>query len=94
MVGSRSLTYDGVALSSVVVTVTSPVSGDEANAGNFISVTAEAVATETVQEMELFLDGQSLGKVSGASASWTWQAWPLGIHSFYAQATDIKGNVG
>ncbi len=94
IVGSRSLTFDGAALSSVVVTITSPVSGDEASVGDFVSVTAEAVATETVQELELFLDGQSLGKVPGSNASWTWQAWPLGVHSFYAQATDIKGNVG
>lgn len=95
MFGTQSLTFDGAALSSVVVTITTPVNGDEANVGDFVSVTAEAVATEAVQEMELFLDGQSLGKVTDPSnASWTWQAWPLGIHSFYVQATDVKGQVG
>ena len=94
MFGTQSLTFDGAALSSVVVTITTPVNGDEANVGDFVSVTAEAVATEAVQEMELFLDGQSLGKVSGSKASWTWQAWPLGVHSFYVQAKDTKGNVG
>lgn len=94
MFGTQSLTFDGAALSSVVVTITTPVNGDEANVGDFVSVTAEAVATDVVQEMELFLDGQSLGKVSGSKASWTWQAWPLGVRSFYAQAKDTKGNVG
>lgn len=92
--GSRSLTFDGAVLSSLVVTINSPVSEDEVNAGDFVSVTAQAVGTEPVQEMELFLDGQSLGKVSGSNASWTWQAWPTGIHSFYAQGMDAKGNVG
>lgn len=81
--------------SLVLVTITSPSSGDEVNAGDFVSVSASAIAPDAIQSMELFLDGQSLGKLTDPSnASWTWQAWPLGIHSFYAQATDDKGHVG
>ncbi len=42
------------------------------------------------------MDGQSLGVVddSPESASWTWQAWPMGIHTFSARATTADGKIG
>lgn len=92
---NQPLTFEGASISPVVVTVTSPPNGDDINAGDFVPVSAQAVAPDAIQSLELFLDGQSLGKAADPSnASWTWQAWPLGIHSFYAQATDTKGQVG
>jgi len=82
--------------SSVFVFLLSPPSGDEMQAGDFVPVTMQAVAPEAIQSAELFVDGQSLGVVtdSPSSASWTWQAWPLGIHAFYAKSTTINGQVG
>ncbi|MBI2333036.1 MAG: hypothetical protein HYU84_12920, partial [Chloroflexi bacterium] len=45
---------------------------------------------------ELFVDGQSLGMIteSPQNVSWNWQAWPLGIHSFYAKSTTANGQIG
>lgn len=96
MYQSGSLTFDGASLSPVAVTITSPANGIDVDAGDFVPVSVQAVAPESIHSMELFMDGQSLGKVtdSPSAASWTWQAWPLGIHSFYAQATDAKGQIG
>lgn len=83
-------------ISPVVSIITSPADGDEVGVGDFVSVTVQSTSLDALQSVELFLDGQSLGKVTDApsTASWTWQAWPLGIHSFYAQAMDVKGKVG
>lgn len=92
---SQSLSFEGAIASSLSVTITSPASGDDVNAGDFVPISAQVVSSESIQKLELFIDGQSLGKVTDpTTASWTWQAWPLGIHSFYAQATDTKGQVG
>lgn len=92
---SRSLSFDGAVITPVVVTITSPANGDDVYAGDFVPVSAQAISPEGIRSMELFLDGQSLGKVTDPSnALWTWQAWPLGVHSFYAQATDAKGQAG
>lgn len=92
---SQSLSLQGGVVSPVVVTIASPASGDDVDAGDFVSISAQAYSADSVQVIELFLDGQSLGKLTDpANASWTWQAWPLGIHSFYAQATDSKGRIG
>lgn len=81
--------------SPVLVFIISPASEEEMEAGDFVPVTVQAVAPEAIQSVELFVDGQSLGAVTGSpsNASWTWQAWPLGIHSFYAQATTVSGQV-
>lgn len=86
----------GSADATVLVTITSPLDADEVSVGDFVAVFAQAVAPGAIQSMELFLDGQSLGKVanSPSGASWTWQAWPLGIHSLYVQATDAEEQVG
>jgi hypothetical protein len=82
--------------STVLVFLLSPPSGDEMHAGDFVPVTVQAVAPTAIHSAELFVDGQSLGVVtdSPSSASWTWQAWPLGIHTFSARATTTDGQVG
>lgn len=82
-------------ISPVLVFILSPSSGDEMAAGDFVPLTVQVDALDTIASVELFVDGQSLGKAADpTNAGWTWQAWPLGIHSFYAQATDAKGQVG
>ncbi len=80
----------------VFVYLLSPSNGDEVEAGDYVQVTAQAVASEAIGSMELFMDGQSLGlvSISPEDAAWTWQAWPVGIHTFYARAIAVDGQVG
>jgi hypothetical protein len=83
-------------VSPVLVFLLSPSSGDEAEAGDYVPVTLQAVAPEAILSAELFVDGQSLGVVSHSpeAAFWSWQAYPLGIHTLTAQATAADGQVG
>jgi hypothetical protein len=83
-------------LSPVLVFLVSPPSGDEVDAGNFVTVTAQAVAPAPIQSTELFVDGQSLGVVTDSpqDAAWIWQALPVGIHNFLARSTTADGQVG
>ncbi|MEW6093022.1 MAG: hypothetical protein AB1531_03555, partial [Chloroflexota bacterium] len=57
---------------------------------------AQAVAPETIVSLELFVDGQSMGEVNDLSgnAAWTWQAWPVGIHTLYTRAISEAGQIG
>jgi LysM repeat protein len=82
--------------SPVSVTLLSPASGVEVEAGGFVPVTSKASAPVTIVKTEFFIDGQYQDAVtkSPESASWTWQAWPVGIHTIYAQVTDLSGEVG
>ena len=82
--------------SPVLVFLLSPSSGDEAEAGDYVPVTLQAAAPKTILSAELFVDGKSLGEVTNApeSASWTWQAWPVGIHTLSARATAADGQMG
>jgi len=82
--------------SPVNVFLISPSSGDELNAGDFASISVQAFAPEAIQSVELFVDGVSLGAVNDSpqNVSWTWQAWPVGIHTLVAYATSADGQVG
>lgn len=93
---SQYRTSEAPPSSPVLVFLLSPSSGDEMEAGDFVPVTLQAVAPTAIQSAELFVDGQSLGVVTDSpeSAEWTWQAWPLGIHTFRASATAADGQVG
>ena len=93
---TRSAPFDGSPPSSVMVTLGSPTSGEEVFTGEYISVTAQAVAPTGITSMELFVDGKPFGSPasSTSTAAWTWQAWPPGIHTFSARATDSTGQTG
>jgi len=93
---SQSSQADSPPISPINVFIISPSSGDEFNAGDFASVSVQAFAPVDIQKLELFVDGVSLGVVSDSplNASWTWQAWPIGIHTLVAQATAADGQVG
>lgn len=82
--------------SLVQVFLLSPASGDEFSAGDYLQVRAQAFAPQTIVRAELFVDGKSLGMVTDSpeSASWTWQAWPAGIHTLLVQAAAADGQVG
>lgn len=82
--------------SPVLVFLLSPASGEEMKAGDLVPVTLQAAAPIAIQSAELFVDGKSLGAVTDSpeSAEWTWQAWPLGIHTLSARATAADGQVG
>lgn len=91
-----SNTTDAPLSSPVNVFIISPSSGDELNAGDFASISVQAFAPEAIQNVELFVDGVSLGAVSDSPQNtfWTWQAWPVGIHTLVAHATSAHGQVG
>jgi LysM repeat protein len=82
--------------SPVQVFLLTPSSGDEVNAGDYVPVNLQAAAPEPIVSAELFVDGKSLGVVNDSpeSASWSWQAWPTGVHTLYARATAADGQVG
>lgn len=82
--------------SSVLVYVVSPSAGDEFEVGAYLPVTVQSVAPAPITSVELFVDGQSIGKVteSPENASWTWQALTVGVHTLYAQAVTGEGEVG
>lgn len=87
---------EGPPSSPVQVFLLSPSSGDEVAAGDFVPVALQASAPGGIASSELFMDGESLGMVSDSpeSASWTWQAWPAGVHTLSARATSGEGQVG
>ena len=93
---SSSNTADAPPSSPVNVFILFPSNGDEFNAGDFASVTVQTFAPEAIQNVELFMDGISLGKNTDfpQNASWTWQAWPVGIHTLMAHAASTDGQVG
>lgn len=78
--------------SSVLVFLLSPSSGDEMQAGDYVPVTAQVTAPESIMSVELFVDGQLLE--SSQSGEWSWQAWPVGIHTLVARATSADGQIG
>ncbi len=82
--------------SPVFVQLLTPSAGDEVKAGAFVTVSLQAFGPASISTAELFLDDQSLGTVTDSpeEASWTWQAWPVGLHNFTARATDANGQVG
>lgn len=84
------------ASSPVEVFLLSPMSGDEAAAGDSVMVNLQAVAPEAISWAEVFVDGMSLGAVteSPESVSWTWQAWPAGIHVLSGRAQAADGHMG
>ncbi len=93
---SQSNLADSPPLSPVNVFLISPSNGDELNTGDYALVTMQAFAPEAIQSAELFVDGQSLGVATDTpqNASWTWQAWPVGVHTLSAHATAADGQVG
>lgn len=82
--------------SPMLVFLLSPSSGDEMEVGDYVPVNLRVIAPTAIQSVELFVDGQSLGAVSDSpeNASWTWQAWPVGIHTMSTRATAADGQVG
>jgi LysM repeat protein len=89
-------TADVPPASPVQVTLLSPVSGDEVAAGDFVHVGLQALAPEAIVWSEVFVDGVSLGALteSAEHASWTWQAWPAGIHVLSGRAQTTDGQLG
>ncbi|MFH1186464.1 MAG: Ig-like domain-containing protein [Chloroflexota bacterium] len=82
--------------SPVQVTLLSPVSGDEVAAGDLVPLNLRALAPEAISWSEVFVDGLSLGAVaeSPEHASWTWQAWPAGVHVLTGRAQAADGQMG
>ncbi|HRQ32322.1 MAG TPA: Ig-like domain-containing protein, partial [Anaerolineales bacterium] len=81
--------------SSIVVLITSPASGEEVSAGDYVSVSAQAVAPDSIAGIELFVDGKPFGSANPPdTAAWTWQAFTPGVHTFTARATNAKGETG
>ena len=82
--------------SPVLVTVLHPSSGEEFAVGDYLTVSAQAIAPEALVSTELFVDGQSIGSITDGPelAAWSWQASPVGIHTLQARATDASGQVG
>ena len=82
--------------SPVQVFLLSPSSGDEVAAGDFVPVNLQALAPEAISWSEVFVDGISLGAVteSPESVSWTWQAWPAGVHVLSGRAQAADGQMG
>jgi hypothetical protein len=82
--------------SPVLVFLLSPSGGTEVNAGDFMTVTAQAVAPEPIARVELYVDGQLEGMVTDSpeNASWTWQAKSVGIHALFVRAAAEDGRIG
>lgn len=81
--------------SSIIVFITSPASGEEVSAGDYVSVSAQAVAPDSIAGIELFVDGKPFGSANPPdTAAWTWQAFTPGVHTFTARATNAKGETG
>ncbi len=93
---SQSNLANSPLLSPVNVFLISPSNGDELNAGDYALVTMQAFAPEAIQSAELFVDGLSLGVATDTpqNASWTWHAWPVGIHTLMARAISADGQMG
>jgi hypothetical protein len=74
---SRAPSRPAQATSPVHVILLSPSDGQEVTAGDAVQVQLQVVAPEPITGAELFVDGKSIGAVSGhaESASWIWQAW-------------------
>jgi len=82
--------------SAVQVFLLSPSSGDDVAAGDIVQVDLKAVAPGALSWSELFVDGASLGAVaeSPESVSWTWQAWPAGVHVLAGRTQAEDGQIG
>ena len=82
--------------SSLQVTLVAPASGDEVAAGDFVAVNLKTLAPGAISWSEVFVDGQSLGalKETPEHASWTWQAWPAGVHVLTGRAQAADGQMG
>ncbi|HSA99492.1 MAG TPA: Ig-like domain-containing protein, partial [Anaerolineales bacterium] len=85
---------DSTPPSPVQVFLLSPSSGAEVKAGDYVPISAKTISPKAILKTELFVDGKSLGTVTDSpeDAYWTWQAFPAGVHTFYAHATDADGN--
>lgn len=79
--------------SPVQVFLLSPASGHEVRAGDYVPIDLQAVAPEAIMWAEVVVDGVSLGASteSPERASWTWQAWPAGVHVLAGRAQAVDG---
>ncbi len=86
----------GPASSAVQVLLLSPSNGDEVNAGDYVQIAVRAHGPGPISSSEVLVDGQSLGAQSQSpeAASWTWRAWPLGVHTIIARASSANGETG
>lgn len=77
----------------VLVYLLSPTAGSAPDAGDTVAVTVQATAADGVANTEVFVDGRSLGAVDGPAdrEEWDWLAWPAGVHTVQARATDTNG---
>src|SRR4030042_5138220 len=82
--------------SPVQVYLLSPSSGEDVSAGDFVLVDLQAVAPTALSWSEVFVDGKSLGAVTDwpERVSWTWQAWPAGVHVLAGRAQAADGQSG
>jgi hypothetical protein len=82
--------------SPVHVFLTSPVHGDEVNAGDWVQVRLQAIAPEAIESAELLVDGQSVAVTedSPGNAWWSWEAWPPGVHTLIGRANTVGGESG
>jgi hypothetical protein len=82
--------------SPVQVFLLSPSSGDDIAAGDFALIDLQAVAPGAISWSEVFVDGTSLGAVTDSPerTSWTWRAWPTGVHVLSGRAQAADGQLG
>ena len=78
---------------STLVFIMSPASGEEVNAGDIISVQVKAPSSSVITQVDLLVDGKTLGSITESSQPyyWSWQALPVGIHTLLAKATTGDG---
>ncbi len=74
------------------VQLTYPMDGQEFEVGADFDITAEAMDDQSVQEVELFVNGDASGKDGGAPYGWGIKGIPEGTYEIYVIARDLAGN--
>jgi len=97
---TRSVAFEGIHTSPVLVHIMAPMNGKSVNQGSSISIFAQAWSPNPLAVMELWIDGSMLAaeNVSGQAApvgfSWELEAPGPGVHSFFVRASDSEAEVG
>src|SRR5881396_3172735 len=80
-------------LGSLIVTMTSPASGDTVNSTVPVSASVSIIGSLTVSQVQFYRDGNLIGSDSAApySVSWNTTSTSNGSHTLAAVATDILG---
>lgn len=82
-------------VNSTFVFITSPASGEEVYAGDYVPIEVKATSSTLISSTYLLVDGESLGSTAESPqlAYWSWQALPAGVHSLVARVLTIDGQV-